>query len=50
MRFLVDYAVRGITYNESQKGYIIALAIFSLLGVIGVPLYHKKLKKGCYDS
>lgn len=50
MRFVVDYAIRGITYNESQKGYIIAFAIFSLLGVIGVPLYHKKLKKGCYDS
>lgn len=50
MRFIVDYAVRGIAYNDSQKVYVIALAIFAILGIIGVPLYQKKLKKGCYDA
>lgn len=50
MRFIVDYAVQGIAFNDSQKGYVIALAIFALLGVAGVPLYHKKLLKGCYDA
>ena len=50
MRFIVDYAVRGIMFNDAQKGYAIAFAIFAIFGVIGVPLYHKKLKKGCYDA
>jgi len=50
MRFIVDYAIRGIAFNDAQKGYIIAFAIFALFGVIGVPLYHKKLKKGHYDA
>ena len=50
MRFIVDYATRGITFNAAQKGYIIAFAIFAVFGVIGIPLYHKKLKKGHYDS
>jgi len=50
MRFVVDYGIRGIMYNDDQKGYIIALAIFTLLGAIGIPFYHKKLKKGCYNA
>jgi len=50
MRFIVDYAVRGIAFNSDQKGYAIAFAIFAILGVIGVPLYHKKLKKGGYSA
>lgn len=50
MRFVVDYGVRGIAYNENQKGYIIALGIFALFGILGVPFYRKKLKKGCYDA
>ena len=50
MRFIVDYAVRGIAFNEAQKGYVIAFAVFALLGIIGIPLYQKKLKKGGYDA
>jgi len=50
MRFIVDYAVRGITYNDNQKAYIIGFAIFAIFGIIGVPFYHIKLKKGCYDA
>lgn len=50
MRFVVDYAVRGIAFNDSQKYYLIGLAIFTIFGIIGVPLYHNKLKKGCYDA
>lgn len=50
MRFVVDYAIRGITYNSAQKGYVIALGIFALFGIIGVPLYHRKLKKGHYNA
>ncbi len=50
MRFIVDYAIRGIAFNDSQKAYIIGFAIFALFGIIGVPLYHSKLKKGSYDA
>lgn len=50
MRFIVDYAVRGITYNESQKIYIIVLTVFAIVGLIGIPLYHNKLKKGHYNA
>jgi len=50
MRFVVDYGIRGIMYNDAQKGYVIAFAVFALFGVIGVPLYHNKLKKGHYNA
>ena len=50
MRFVVDYGIRGIAFNDTQKGYIIALGVFALFGIIGVPLYHKKLKKGHYNA
>lgn len=50
MRFIVDYAVRGVAFNDAQKGYVIVFAIFAVFGVIGIPLYHKKLKKGCYNA
>lgn len=50
MRFIVDFAIRGISFNEEQKGYAIGFAIFTILGVIGIPLYNKKLKKGGYDA
>ena len=30
MRFVVDYGIRGIEFNEVQRGYVIAFAIFSL--------------------
>lgn len=50
MRFVVDYAVRGIAYNDMQKFYIVGLVIFTIFGIIGIPLYQKKLMKGCYDA
>lgn len=50
MRFVVDYAVRGIAYNHSQKVYILILTVFAIVGLIGIPLYHKKLKKGHYNA
>lgn len=50
MRFVVDYAIRGIMFNDAQRGYVIGFAIFAMFGVIGVPLYHKKLKKGAYNA
>ncbi|WP_313579950.1 ABC transporter permease [Chishuiella sp.] len=49
MRFMVDYGVRGVIFSNAQKIYLIIFAVFSLFGVIGIPLYHKKLKKGHYD-
>lgn len=50
MRFIVDFAIRGIAFNESQKIYVIILAVFAVFGIIGIPLYHKKLKKGHYNA
>ncbi|UYW00323.1 ABC transporter permease [Flavobacterium agricola] len=50
MRFIVDYAVRGVTFNDAQKGYLIAFAVFAVFGVIGIPLYHRRLKKGGYNA
>lgn len=49
MRFTVNYAIRGITFNSEQLHYMIALAVFGCLGVIGILLYNKKLQKGGYD-
>lgn len=50
MRWVVDYGVRGIMFNDAQKGYAIAFAIFALFGIIGIPLYRKKLKRGHYNA
>lgn len=50
MRFVVDYGVRGIMYNSDQKGYVIAFGIFAVFGIIGIPLYHTKLKRGEYNA
>lgn len=50
MRFIVDYAIRGIAFNEAQQWYLVGFAIFASFGVIGIPLYHRKLKKGGYDA
>lgn len=50
MRFVVDYAMRGIMFNHNQSIYLIGLAVFTTLGVIGIPFYAKKLQKGGYDA
>lgn len=44
MRFNVDYAIKGIAFNNDQVGYVIALAVFASLGIIALPIYYKKLK------
>ncbi|AJA69252.1 ABC transporter permease [Myroides odoratimimus] len=49
MRFTVDYAIKGFQYNNTQQNYIITLAIFVCVGLLCIPLYYKKLKKGGYD-
>ena len=50
MRFNVNYAIRGITYNSDQLNYLIAMAVFIALGILVLPLYYSKLKKGGYGS
>ena len=50
MRFLVNYAIRGITFNTEQMSYLITFAVFICLGLIGIPFYYKKLQKGGYDA
>ena len=50
MRFIVDYGVRGITFNGDQKIYLILLALFAILGILAIPLYHNRLKKGGYNA
>jgi ABC-2 type transport system permease protein len=50
MRFVVNYAIRGISFNAEQAGYLIAFAVFICLGLIGIPFYYKKLQKGGYDA
>src|SRR5690606_26813591 len=49
IRFTVNYAIRGITFNSEQLHYMIALTVFACIGVIGILLYNKKLQKGGYD-
>lgn len=49
MRFTVDYAIRGLAFNSSQQGYVITLAVFACIGMIGIPFYSKRLQKGGYD-
>nr|WP_220497693.1 ABC transporter permease [Myroides sp. NP-2] len=50
MRFVVNYAIRGISFNAEQAGYLIAFAVFICMGWIGLPFYYKKLQKGGYDA
>lgn len=50
MRFVVNYAIRGISFNAEQAGYLIAFAVFICMGLIGLPFYYKKLQKGGYDA
>ncbi|MHC5353386.1 ABC transporter permease [Myroides sp. LJL115] len=50
MRFTVDYAMRGIMFDTNQYGYAIAIAVFTCMGMIGIPFYAKKLQKGGYDA
>lgn len=50
MRFIVDYAMRGIMFDANQYGYAIGFAVFACLGAIGIPIYAKKLKKGGYSD
>lgn len=50
MRFVVNYGIRGISFNAEQLSYLIAFALFICLGVIAMPFYYKKLQKGGYDA
>ncbi|MHC5201551.1 ABC transporter permease [Myroides sp. LJL119] len=50
MRFVVDYAMRGIMFNHNQDVYLIGLAVFTALGAIGIPFYARKLQKGGYNA
>ncbi|WP_413512638.1 ABC transporter permease [Myroides odoratus] len=50
MRFVVNYGIRGISFNTEQLSYLIAFALFICLGVIAMPFYYKKLQKGGYDA
>ena len=50
MRFIVDYSLRGIMFDTSQYGYVIAFAIFTCFGMIGIPFYVKKLQRGGYNA
>lgn len=49
MRFTVDYVVRGFAYNSVQQTYVITLAVFVCIGIIGIPFYYDKLKRGGYN-
>lgn len=49
MRFIVDYVVRGFAYNSVQQTYVITLAVFVCVGIIGIPFYYDKLKRGGYN-
>ncbi|MEC4116611.1 ABC transporter permease [Myroides phaeus] len=49
LRFIVDYAVRGFAYNSVQQTYVITLAVFVCVGIIGIPFYYNKLKRGGYN-
>lgn len=50
MRFNVDYAIKGIAFNDDQIGYVITLAAFACLGIIALPIYYKKLKTSQQDD
>lgn len=48
LRFIIDYAIRGITIESLNFGYIIAFMVFCLLGIISMPRYNRLLKQGGY--
>lgn len=48
LRFIIDYAVRGIAIGSLNFGYIIAFMIFCLIGFASMPGYNRLLKKGGY--
>lgn len=50
MRFVVNYAIKGVSYNSDQRGYLISFAVFVLIGVVSIPFYYKRLKKGDYHA
>jgi len=50
MRFLVNNTLKGVVYNQEQKGYLITMAVFICIGALAIPLYYKKLKKGGYST
>lgn len=49
LRFLVNYGIRGVSYNTEQRGYLISFAVFVIIGLICIPFYYQKLKKGGYS-
>jgi len=48
LRFIIDYAIRGIEIGSLNFGYIIAFMVFCALGFISMPRYNRLLKKGGY--
>lgn len=49
LRFVINYAVRGISFNAMQSAYMLVFVIFLLLGLLSIPLYYRRLKKGGYN-
>ncbi|CVK15641.1 ABC-2 type transport system permease protein [Apibacter mensalis] len=48
LRFIIDYAIRGIAIGSLNFGYIIAFMVFCLLGILSMPKYNRLLKQGGY--
>ncbi|WP_317165480.1 ABC transporter permease [Myroides sp. LoEW2-1] len=49
LRFVISYAVRGISFNGMQRTYLIVLSVFVVIGIISAPIYYLRLKKGGYN-
>ncbi|WP_246118450.1 ABC transporter permease [Apibacter muscae] len=50
LRLIVDYAIRGISFNHLELNYYLAFGIFIIIGFLSIYKYRILLKKGGYHA